>query len=38
VARPPATTADMEDVIRGIEKVLACAPALRDVALSRAGV
>ena len=38
VARPPATTADMDDVIRGIEKVLAGAAALRDVALSRAGV
>lgn len=34
VARPPAITADMDDVVRGIEKVLSAAPALRDHALA----
>jgi dTDP-4-amino-4,6-dideoxygalactose transaminase len=34
VQRPPATAADMDDVVRGIEKVLAAAPALRDHALT----
>ncbi len=37
VARPPATTDDMNDVIRGIEKVLAGAAALRDAQLARTG-
>jgi perosamine synthetase len=32
--RPPATNADMDDVVRAIEKVLAAAPALRDYALA----
>jgi perosamine synthetase len=32
--RPPATAADMDDVVRGIEKVLAGAPALRDHAMA----
>ena len=34
VARPPASTADMDDVVRGIDKVLSAAPALRDLALA----
>ncbi len=34
VQRPPATAADMDDVVRGIEKVLSAAPALRDHALA----
>jgi perosamine synthetase len=34
VQRPPATTADMDDVVRGIDKVLSAAPALRDYALA----
>jgi dTDP-4-amino-4,6-dideoxygalactose transaminase len=37
VARPPATDADMDDVIRGIEKILAAAPALRDHAMTTTG-
>ena len=37
VARPPATTSDMDDVIRGIEKVLSGAGALRDAALAGTG-
>ncbi|MSO55865.1 MAG: DegT/DnrJ/EryC1/StrS family aminotransferase [Acidobacteria bacterium] len=34
IARSAATTADMDDVVRGIEKVLSAAPALRDYALA----
>jgi dTDP-4-amino-4,6-dideoxygalactose transaminase len=34
IQRPPATPADMDDVVRGIEKVLAAAPALRDHAMA----
>jgi dTDP-4-amino-4,6-dideoxygalactose transaminase len=34
IARPPASTTDMDDVVRGIEKVLSAAPELRDHALA----
>jgi dTDP-4-amino-4,6-dideoxygalactose transaminase len=30
IARPPASTGDMDDVVRAVEKVLSAAPALRD--------
>jgi dTDP-4-amino-4,6-dideoxygalactose transaminase len=34
IQRPPATTNDMDDVVRAIEKVLAAAPALREHAMA----